>query len=324
MDNDDRQIGRILSRREVLALLGTAGATLLVGCGTTPSGAAATSAPAATSAAAGATAAPAGAAATTAPTLNAEAATAATLPSNPTAQATAAAEGAPAAVGNATAVAGNGTTAPACVVRPEVTEGPYYVDENLVRSDIRTDSTTGAARAGTPLLLTFNVSQVSASSCTPLQGATVEIWHCDGAGQYSDVSDPGFNTKGQNWLRGSQVTDANGVATFTTIYPGWYSGRAVHIHFKVHPDATKVFTSQLFFDDKLSQQVFTQAPYASKGSTPDTLNSTDNIYQDLLLLTTNKTDQGYAAAFDIGIDPTTVGAGQSGGPPPGGSATSTP
>jgi hypothetical protein len=91
-----------------------------------------------------------------------------------------------------------------------------------------------------------------------------------------------------------------------------------------------VFTSQLFFDDTLSQQVFTQAPYASKGSTPDTLNSTDGIYQDILLLTTTKTDQGYAAAFDIGIDPSTVGTGQSGGnggpgrPPPAGRATSTP
>jgi hypothetical protein len=109
-----------------------------------------------------------------------------------------------------------------------------------------------------------------------------------------------------------------GVATFTTIYPGWYSGRAVHIHFKVHPDETKVFTSQLFFDDALSQQVFAQAPYTSKASTPDTLNSTDSIYQDLLLLTTAQTAQGYAAAFDIGIDPTTVGTGESGGP--GGSA----
>lgn len=328
MDNDDLQIGHILTRREVLALLGAVGATLLVGCASSSSGAAATSAPAPTAAPAAATAAPAaGSSTTAAPTLNAEAATAVTLPSNPTAQATAAAEVATAAAGNATVVASNGTAAPACVVRPEVTEGPYYVAENQVRSDIRTDSTTGVARQGTPLVLTFNVSQVSASSCTPLQGATVEIWHCDAAGQYSDVSDPGFNTKGQNWLRGAQVTDANGVATFTTIYPGWYSGRAVHIHFKVHPDATKVFTSQLFFDDKLSQQVFAQAPYASKGSTPDTLNSTDSIYQDVLLLTTNKTGQGYAAAFAIGIDPSTVGTGQSGGsggPPPRGRATLTP
>ena len=288
MDNDDRQIGRILSRREVLALLGTAGATLLVGCGPSqPS--------------AGSTAPPATAVASTAPTTaatsapNAEAATAVALQGNPTAAATAVAEGATAAAGNATVVAANGAAVPACVVRPEVTEGPYYVAENLVRSDIRED------RQGTPLVLTFNVSQVSNGSCTALQGATVEIWHCDAAGQYSDVSDPGFSTKGQKWLRGAQVTDANGQATFTTIYPGWYSGRAVHIHFKVHPDTSTVFTSQLFFDDTLSQQVFAQAPYASKGSTPDTLNSRDGIYKDTLLLTVNKTDQGYTTAFDIGI-----------------------
>jgi protocatechuate 3,4-dioxygenase beta subunit len=123
------------------------------------------------------------------------------------------------------------------------------------------------------------------------------------------------------------------VATFTTIYPGWYSGRVVHIHFKVHPDENKVFTSQLFFDDVLSQQVFAQAPYASKGSTPDTLNSTDNIYQELLLLTATQNGQGYAANFDIGIDPSTVGTGETGGPngpggpggpPPGSRATATP
>jgi len=94
----------------------------------------------------------------------------------------------------------------------------------------------------------------------------------------------------------------------------------VHIHFKVLPDATKVFTSQLFFDDALSQQVFAQAPYASRGATPDTPNSTDNIYQDLLLLNTTQADGGYAASFDIGIDPSTVGSGEMGGPggPPSG------
>jgi protocatechuate 3,4-dioxygenase beta subunit len=123
------------------------------------------------------------------------------------------------------------------------------------------------------------------------------------------------------------VTDASGIATFTTIYPGWYSGRAVHIHYKVHPDTTKVFTSQLFFDDALSDQVFTQAPYASKGQR-DMLNSADGIYQDLMLLTVSKTDQGYATTFDIAVDLSTIGSGQSnggpGGPPPNGRATQTP
>jgi len=262
MDNDDRQVGRILSRREVLALFGAAGITLLVGCGPQQSGSGAT------------TQAPTTGAAAQAPTAAAAAAQA------PTTAAAAA--------------------VPACVVRPEVTEGPYYVNENLVRSDIRSDPNTGAVKDGTPLVLTFNVSQVASSGCTPLAGATVDVWHCDAAGIYSDVSDPSFNTKGQQFLRGSQVTDANGVATFTTIYPGWYSGRAVHIHFKVHPDSSSVFTSQLFFDDALSDQVFTQPPYASKGQR-NTLNSNDGIYKDALLLTVTKTGQGYAATFDIGM-----------------------
>jgi protocatechuate 3,4-dioxygenase beta subunit len=327
MDNDDQQIGRVLSRREVLALLGTAGATLLVGCGPTQAGQ--TGATAATSApAAPATAVPAAARPTTVPgaeaatpALSAEGATAIAMAGNPTAEATATAS-------IATAVAGNTAAVPACVVRPEVTEGPYYVDEALDRSDIRSDPTTGTLREGTPLVLTFNVSQVSSGSCTPLAGAVVDVWHCDATGAYSDVSDPSFNTEGQKWLRGSQTTDANGQASFTTIYPGWYPGRAVHIHYKVHPDENKEFTSQLFFDDTLSQQVFTQAPYTTKSSTPDTLNSIDSIYQELMLLTTTKTDQGYASTFDIGVDLSTVGTGQSnsggpGGPPPG-RATQTP
>jgi protocatechuate 3,4-dioxygenase beta subunit len=293
MDNDDQQIGRVLSRREVLALLGTAGATLLVGCGPTQSGSAATAAPAAALASTAAPATQAPAAAAT-PGLNAEAATAVTIASDPTAQATAAAE-------VTTAVAANAATVPACVVRPEVTEGPYYVDEDLIRSDIRSDPSSGTVKEGAPLVLTFNVSKVSNGSCTAFEGATVDIWHCDAAGQYSDVTDRGFSTKGQKWLRGSQLTDANGKATFTTIYPGWYSCRAVHIHYKVYTDTSKVFTSQLFFDPALSEQVFAQAPYASKG-TPDTPNSTDNIYQELMLLTVTKTDQGYASTFDIGVE----------------------
>jgi protocatechuate 3,4-dioxygenase beta subunit len=268
-DNDDEQIGRVLSRREIGALFGGAGAALLAACS-----AAASSSPL-------------------------------------SATATAAAQGAQAAE-----VAGvmttNRTAVPACIVVPEVTEGPYYVAEDLVRPDIRSDPASGSVRDGALLTLSFNVSEIADSGCTPLPGATVEIWHCDAAGAYSDVSDPTFNTKGQKWLRGAQVTDENGVCTFTTIYPGWYRGRAVHIHFKVRPTENQVFTSQLFFDDALSDRVFTQAPYAAKGKR-DMLNSRDSIYQSLLLLDTTQTDQGYAATFPLGINLATLGSGQSGG-----------
>jgi protocatechuate 3,4-dioxygenase beta subunit len=233
MDNDDRQVGRILSRREVIALLGVATPTTAATATPTPTG-----------------------------------------------------------------------TVPACVVRPEVTEGPYFVDEMLNRSDIRSDPTTGVVKDGALLALTFNVSQITSGSCTALEGAQVDVWHCDATGIYSDVSDPGFNTSSQKFLRGYQLTDANGLAGFTTIYPGWYSSRAVHIHFKIRlttaSNQSYEFTSQLFFDDAFTDQVYTQAPYASEGQR-DTLNSNDNIYQDSLLLTVTQTSQGYAATFDIGI-----------------------
>jgi protocatechuate 3,4-dioxygenase beta subunit len=297
MDNDDAQIGRILSRREILRLVGVAGVGMLVGCGPDGTGSAQPTVGAAQTAAGGAQ---------PVPTLNAEAQTAVTMEGD--ALATQEAEVATAAAANATLEAANATALPACVVRPEVTEGPYYVDEDLVRSDIRSDPADGTVREGTPLVLTFNVSQVSGGSCTTLQGAEVEIWHCDAAGQYSDVRDPGGSTVGQKWLRGSQVTDANGLATFTTIYPGWYRGRAVHIHFKVRPNENQMFTSQLFFDEATTDQAHTRAPYSSRGQR-DTLNSTDNIFQETLLLTTSQTDQGYAATFPIGIDLSTIGTG---------------
>src|SRR5712692_9688370 len=137
---------------------------------------------------------------------------------------------------------------PVCVVRPEQTEGPYFVDEQLNRSDIRTDPTTGAASAGTPLEITIRVFN---GACAPLAGAHVDIWHCDAAGKYSDES--ANSTVGQKFLRGYQVTDENGAVKFTTIYPGWYMGRAVHIHFKIRTydgtSQTSTFTSQFFFDD---------------------------------------------------------------------------
>lgn len=266
IDNDDLPIGKILNRREVLVLLGAATAAM--------------SAAALAACAPGQTATPASAPATT---IRATSVPAASAPTT-----------APAATTAASA------SLPSCIVRPEVTEGPYYVNEDLNRSDVRTDTSTGKAKDGAPLVLTFNVSQVSNSGCTPLQGAKVEIWHCDAAGMYSDVSDPGFQTKGQNFLRGYQMTDANGKATFTTIYPGWYPGRTVHIHFKVHPDTHKVFTSQLFFDDTFTDKVFAAQPYAAKGAR-NTRNVNDGIYEDQLLVNATKTADGYAAVFDIGM-----------------------
>ena len=137
--------------------------------------------------------------------------------------------------------------------------------------------------------------------------AIVDIWHCDALGVYSDVTDPGFSTVGKKFLRGYQVTDANGTVQFTTNYPGWYQGRTVHIHFKVRTDAASAqsyeFTSQLYFDDSITDRVHTQTPYVSKGQRK-LKNAGDGIFQDggkQMLLKLTKTNLGYAATFDIGL-----------------------
>src|SRR5687767_4533577 len=205
--------------------------------------------------------------------------------------------GAPAADTAAAGVASGDTAAaalaktPGCVVRPEMTVGPYFVDKQLDRSELRVEPTTGAFRDGVPFALTFNVLRVSSGQCTPLEGAMVDVWHCDAKGVYSGVSDRqiGFDTVGQKFLRGYQITDGRGVAWFTTIYPGWYQGRTVHLHFKVRTPASAVlsdgsgevyeFTSQLFFDEASSDRVFAKAPYAEKGER-DTRNANDGIFQE--------------------------------------------
>ena len=162
-----------------------------------------------------------------------------------------------------------GTLGPSCVVRPEQTEGPYFVDERLNRSDVRADPTDGRVRPGIPLALTLLISRLNAGDCQPLQGAHVDIWHCDAMGVYSDVQDPAFNTVGKKFLRGYQVTDAHGEARFVTIYPGWYPGRTVHIHFKIRTATVSrrsfEFTSQLYFDDAVTDRAHAASPYAEKG-----------------------------------------------------------
>ena len=196
---------------------------------------------------------------------------------------------------------------PSCIVTPAETEGPYFVDEKLNRADIRVDPSDGSVRPGVPLQLRLSVASV-ASSCTALQGAQVDVWHCDALGLYSDVS--AEQSVGKRFLRGYQTTDANGVVNFTTIYPGWYSGRAVHVHFKIRTfsgsQKTLEFTSQLFFDDAISDAVYTQAPYSTRGAR-DTRNAADMVYTSNnnsgagLLAGVTRIATGYQASFAIGL-----------------------
>ncbi|MBD2579586.1 intradiol ring-cleavage dioxygenase [Oscillatoria sp. FACHB-1406] len=193
-----------------------------------------------------------------------------------------------------------------CIVKPELTEGPYFVDEKLNRSDIRSNSSDSSMRAGVPLQLIFQVLRLQGSACEPLRGAIVDVWHCDAQGVYSDVRDRSFDTIGQKFLRGYQVTDANGIAEFTTIYPGWYPGRTVHIHFKIRLEGASAssyeFTSQLFFDEALSDRVYAQLTYQKPGQR--TLNQEDGIFiggGEQLMPEIAQTAEGYSGKFAIAL-----------------------
>ena len=244
MHNDDRPVGRTLSRREALALFGASAASF------------------------------------------APRAVAQTGPSEPR------------------------LATPDCVAQPEQTEGPYFVDRALERSDIRVDPSTGTISAGVPLALEFVLSRVTAANaCKVLPRAQVDVWHCDALGTYSDVSDRSRDTRGQQFLRGYQVSDADGVVRFTTVYPGWYRGRAVHIHFKVRTPGENgridEFTSQLYFADELTDRVHATEPYASNRG-QRLLNERDMIFREggtQLILPVVQRAVGYAATYRIAMRP---------------------
>ena len=217
MRHDDEQVGRVLSRREALALIGTGSVAVLGG--------------------------------------------------RP-----------------ALAFTGPVQALPSCIVRPRQTAGPYFVDGQLKRSDIRSDPRDGTVSMGASLRLDFHVSRIDATGCAPLPDAWVHLWQCDGLGVYSGVEDLNgrFNTVGQKFLRGFQPTDNEGVARFTTIYPGWYEGRTVHIHFTIRTKPSSrqghEFTSQLYFDDSVTDRVMELEPYASRGKDRAVRNLQDDIY----------------------------------------------
>ena len=211
---------------------------------------------------------------------------------------------------DSTTTAGNpttsGTTATSsitaldCVLVPEMTEGPYYLDLDLVRSDITED------RAGALLALTIVVASVD--GCSPISNAAVDLWHCDAEGIYSGFvaasTGQGSGTDDTIFLRGTQLTDDNGRVTFQTLYPGWYSGRTVHMHMKVHVGGNQIHTTQLFFVDAFTDQVYSaNEPYASRNNR-NVLNTDDGIYGgggEATTLTVTADGDAYAATLVVGV-----------------------
>ncbi|HTN78778.1 MAG TPA: hypothetical protein VMK16_03810 [Acidimicrobiales bacterium] len=197
-----------------------------------------------------------------------------------------------------------GATGAGVVLAPEMTEGPYYLDLDLVRSDIRED------RDGAALALTLSVIDVSTGS--PVSGAAVDIWHCDANGLYSGFVSQSAGSNGGasdltddgTFLRGTQISDSSGNVIFTTIYPGWYQGRTVHIHVKAHVKGREIHTGQLFFDDSFTDGVFSStSPYSARGDRT-TRNADDNIYAgggDKSTLAVTKDGDGYATSLAMGV-----------------------
>lgn len=197
-----------------------------------------------------------------------------------------------------------------CRLTPETTEGPFYFDPRLLRSDIRED------KPGHPLAMRL---QVVDSACRPIEGARVDVWHCDAQGNYSGY--PGQaegDLSGQTFLRGSQVTNQAGRVAFRTIWPGWYRGRTTHVHFKVLLDQRTLVTGQMFFPDRFSRAVFQQLPaYARRSTRGQIFNGRDGIARragEGAFAQVTQVQGGFEAALVIGVARTRA---EGTGPPPG-------
>ena len=184
-----------------------------------------------------------------------------------------------------------------CTLTPETTPGPYWVDTRLNRADI------AEQQPGVPLRLELRVYEMD-PACSPYEGAVVDVWHANALGLYSDEPDqPGGDTGGETFLRGYQVSGADGSARFETIYPSWYEGRTLHIHVRVRvfaeQEATFTFTTQMFFDEALNDAVLSCGPYDERPDR-DTTNADDSIFlPELIAETDGDASRGYMAAFGI-------------------------
>ncbi|HEX4981438.1 MAG TPA: hypothetical protein VFV63_07060 [Ilumatobacteraceae bacterium] len=190
-----------------------------------------------------------------------------------------------------------------CLVFPELTEGPFPSIELLERRDITEGMTGHPLRVGI---------QVVDESCSPIAGARVEIWHCDVDGDYSSYQDGATDDDagaGTTFYRGYQTANADGIVEFLTSYPGWYRGRAIHIHSKVHIDDDTVLTTQYLFEDELNDEIMAQGPYAAYGL-PDTTNAQDGVTNGVaeasgLIMTASEDAEiaGTRALIVVGVDP---------------------
>ena len=213
-----------------------------------------------------------------------------------------------------------------CTLTASTTQGPYYFDADKIRSDVRED------KQGTTLRLALQVQD--SETCKPLPNAVVEIWHCDAGGLYSGAeaasgggggtpptgtpptgtpptgTPPGGGggdvdlvpTDDKRYLRGAQVTNNRGIVQFTTIWPGWYRGRTIHVHVMVHINNEKTLTTQLMFDENLNTKVMATEPYAQHTGR-DTFNDGDTIYKPSMLLKVTKARDGYVGCIVLNADP---------------------
>jgi len=201
--------------------------------------------------------------------------------------------GSPSAPSAASAAPESSSTNGSCAVTPTETAGPFPSLNNLFRSDIR------EGKSGTLLTLTIKVVNSNAG-CAAVPNADVEIWHVDAAGQYSEYG----SQAAQTYLRGIQTTNGNGEVTFTTIYPGWYQGRATHIHAEVTIGGVSRKVAQIAFPEAVNDAVHTSGVYASRGKNPMT-NLADGIFADSLaselVVPTGGAASGYAVHFQVAI-----------------------
>jgi protocatechuate 3,4-dioxygenase beta subunit len=196
--------------------------------------------------------------------------------------------------------------AASCSVTPQETEGPYYFDADSIRRDIRED------RKGTTLRLALRARD--AKTCKPIENAVIDIWHCDALGIYSGFEAaskgsggggaPGSGrTDDEKYLRGAQVTNDDGIVEFVTIYPGWYRGRTVHIHAKVHLDSRRALTTQLFFKDEITAGVYDHEPYR-RHTGRDLFNADDGLFDERLLLTLSREGDVYLGVMTFDVEAT--------------------